>query len=338
MVDQTTLLALAGASSGGLSLLWNSISARQKQLEELRPKLNVSLQSDFSNGKIETHLELQNIGSAELKIRSFRLYISNSGFKENFMLGLANYNGNLFIYENRIMNKINNIDLPFEYENFIQTLVKLLGYDINRIRNVITKEIFQMLETYNNGLKEYQSKYDPYQPILFIRPYFLFLENVENYSNLKKMPSDTFPQGIDIILFDYEAYLSNAKKDENALSEFTYRLNWEKNPAWSIQNAPELMQYENTHPIHNIPIFAKREDNAILSVSPTELGFPENFAPQEKRSMLFQVSGNNIDEFQTKIVIWVTSNKSKLIVFQNEITKPYYFTATPLKWLQAIKI
>ncbi len=338
-LDAATALGLAGASSGGLSLFVNAVNARRAFLASLRPKVNVELTSDLVGDKIECHLEVQNVGVHEMRVRSFRLYIYDAGFKGDLILGLANYSTNLYIHDNTILNKANKIAEEFTYENFVLVIQRLLGYSSEKVEGVISREIFGHIKNYSDGLDDFAEIHHPYSPVLFIRPFFLFLENVKMYSDLKKMPEDTFPQAVDVILFDAEAYESSARKDVFALSDSVYRLDWESNPAWSIQNAPELRAYETKHAIHDVsPIFATREDKAILSVSPTELGFPETFAPQEKRSMNFEVSALNATEFKVKVNLWITSIRTKFLVLNEEITNNYHFSATPRSWIQPIRL
>jgi hypothetical protein len=312
--------------------------ARRANLEAMRPKLNVDLTSDIINEKIVCHLEMQNVGTQPMDVKSMRLYIFDEGFNEDFMLGLANYSTNLFIYDNRILNKVYKIDQEFTYENLIQIIQQLLGYEDKYVRDILTPAHFDRLQSYNQGLKEVLTFSETLVPVLFIRPFFLFPKNIEFYTKLKKMPADTFPQSVDAILFDYDAYEGNWSKDPFALSDTAYRLNWKWSPAWIAPNLRSLLQYKQQSNFHQSEVFARRNDKAILSVSPTELGFPEVFAPQERRSVNFEVSSRHVAEFKIKANLWVTSNISKYLIFKEEITNNYHFTATPRGWNTAVKL
>jgi hypothetical protein len=254
------------------------------------------------------------------------------------MLGLANYSTNLFIYDNRILNKVYNIDQEFTYENLVGAIQRVLEYEPEYVRSILTKESFNQLKEYNDGLKDVLTLSETLTPVLFIRPFFLFPKNIEFYTDLKKMPADTFPQSVDAILFDYDAYQGNWSKDPFALSDTAYRLNWKRSPAWVAPNLRSLLQYKQQSNFHQGDVFAKRNDKAILSVSPTELGFPEVFAPQERRSVNFEVSAKHVAEFKIKANLWVTSNLSKYLVLKEEITNNYHFTATPRGWNTAVKL
>ena len=338
MATPTDLLAIAGVASGGLSLAISAINSRRDQLQNMRPKLNVELISELAEDTIECHLEIQNVGQNELKIRSFRLYISDTGFNEDFIMGLANYNTNFFLYEHKILNKMFGIERELNYDNFVKSIIEVLSYERLKVTSVVTPEAFRELLGYYEGLEPFNRTYAPFIPSIFVRPAFLFRDNVKFFSQLKKMPENTFPQSTDIILFDPEAFHSKAKKDVYALSDAVYRLIWERNPAWTIHNAKDLRNYELTHPIHKNPMFEIREDQAILSVSPSELGIPETLSPLEKRSVNLQVSAKNKSKFEVKINLWVTSNRAKYLIFQEEVTNNYHFAATPRNWINPIKI
>ncbi len=273
-----------------------------------------------------------------MNIKSMRLYIFDNGFNENFMLGVANYSTNLFIHQNMILNRVYDIEVEFTYENLVQTIQDILGYDRDYVSSIMTEENFEHLAKYYAGLQDLDVAIEGYSPAIFIRPFFLFLNNIQFYTDLKKMPADTFPQSVDIILFDHEAYQGNWAKDPFALSDTVYRLNWKKNPVWVAPNLKEIIQYKQQFNFHHNEVFAKRNDKAILSVAPTELGFPETFAPQEKRSVNFEVGCNHIEEFKIKVNLWVTSNVARFIVLKKEITNNYHFTATPRGWNTAIKL
>ena len=104
----------------------------------------------------------------------------------------------------------------------------------------------------------------------------------------------------------------------------------------SVETLLETNEYPRAR--EEFSCFEIREDQAILSVSPTELGIPEMLAPMEKRSLNFQVSARSDSKFQVKVNLWVSSNQSKFIVLNKEITNNYHFVATPRSWLQTIKI
>lgn len=339
-MDYTDLLAIIGASSGSFSLIINAINARREQLEAMRPKLNIHLTSDLQDGVIECHLEIQNVGTHELKMRSFRLFVNDTGFNSDFNIGLANYNSNLFISDGKILNKYYGIDRELTYTNLVETISELLKYDEEEVKRTISMEAFDALKRYYDGLSEFREQHKPLKPALFMRPFFLFDKNVQFYEELKKMPRETFPQGLDVILFDSTSYTeSKVKKDPNALSPSTFRLIWEQNPAWAINNSKELNVYEKNHPIHKeYSCFELREDQAILSVGPSELGIPEQLAPMEKRSLNFHISCKSKTKFEVKVNLWVTSNQSRFLVLSKEITQNYHFVATPRRWLQAINI
>ncbi|MCH8907375.1 MAG: hypothetical protein IH840_09830 [Candidatus Heimdallarchaeota archaeon] len=100
-----------------------------------------------------------------------------------------------------------------------------------------------------------------------------------------------------------------------------------------------MNDFQENHEIHTIDrAFEIREDQAILSVSPTELGIPETLAPMEKRTINLHVSSRNKSKFEVKVNLWVTSNRSKYFVFNEEITNNYHFIATPRGWLNPIRI
>ena len=218
-MDTTSILAAIGASSGTISILINAITARRSKLAALRPKLNVDLTSDIINDKIVCHLEMVNVGTEPMNVKSMRLYVFDSGFNQNFLLGIANYSTNLFIYDNKILNKVYNVEVDFTYENLVDTIHKFFKYDHDEIRQTLTQNHFTRLAKYFKGLEGVQVPFENLKPVLFIRPFFLFEKNIEFYTKLKKMPPETFPQSVNIVLFDYNAYKGNWAKDPFALSE-----------------------------------------------------------------------------------------------------------------------
>jgi hypothetical protein len=178
MVDTTSILALIGASSGSFSVLVNAVTARRASLEAQRPKLNVDLTSDVINDKIVCHLEMQNVGTKPMNIKSMRLYIFDNGFEDDFMLGLANYSTNLFIYRDRILNKVRDIDIEFTYDNLVNLTMEMFGYDRDYVTSVLTPENYDAVKAYSDGLKSINVGIEGYEPVVFIRPFFLFPKSI----------------------------------------------------------------------------------------------------------------------------------------------------------------
>ena len=88
-VDITLLIIVA--LPGLLSLLLNAINSRRAQLLGLKPKLNVEFFSKNEGHEIDHFLIVENLGSQELYLRSFRLYVYDTGFERELSFGPAVY-------------------------------------------------------------------------------------------------------------------------------------------------------------------------------------------------------------------------------------------------------
>ena len=333
LFDKIDLVTIVVALPGLVSILWNSMNSKRAQILAVRPKINLDFTTKKINeNNIEAYLTIENLGSKELILRSFRIYGYDIGFDESMYFGLSVYSDNIIIANNKILNKYHNIELSFEYDNFVESIAKILNKNVKDIKQELDSDQFdEIIMFYEKIQLIYKQKYN-LVPALLVRSFFVLESNKKFLLSLSYISEDILPATVQVILFDQASYdKSKIKKDIFARFSDNFRINWEFNPIWNLENSPELLEIESNFKwVKNK--FLKKELQPLIAVTPKELGFVSQLASGEKRTTNILIPILNGKEFKIQLTLYFSTSKPNFMILEKEFTT--FITAFSLSSLK----
>lgn len=326
MVGYELYIAVGGGLAGLISIILNIINSRRMYIAAMRPQVNVDLIANKTTNNIECSMEIANVGQKELFLRSIRIYGYDVGFNANIQFGVSIYSTNAIIHDQKIINKVYSYEQPFTYDNLVEYCSLVLKMDKEKVKQDISQDFFRELETFIRDLSALDSSIT-FPLAVLIRPFFFFRSNYEFMMKLKKLPIRELPNPLQVVEFDLDAYQgSSFKRNINSAANAPYLVLWEKNSCWELRANPTLDDLISNFNWNEI-LYTPEQDIPDLSLSPSELGFPEILYPNENRFFKFTLPYLNEGTYELKATLYLTMLKPKYFILTEEQSSAFSFFA-----------
>ncbi len=294
-----SLLQVGGSIAGFGSILWNVINSRRAQIESLYPKLNVSVDTTRNDDSILCSADIENVGTKPVTIRALQFFSRSEGFSAETLFGPAIYSSDIVIVNNRILNRLFEIDKELSQDNLQSAIQKVFNVDLDQI-SLSEEEYNAMVEKLAEANDITIKGYDKG---ILVRGAFLVPEIFDEIMKRERLPRKHFPSAFESVLINTDLYFNTkVRKSYDSLGEEAYRLIWEV-PA----------------------IYTLERDSPLMTLNPVEVGIPNELAPYEKRRFEFRIPIHGDDMYRVRVKLYLTHYVLKKLVLQRETYKTYVY-------------